>query len=578
MPTVAVEGGNRVSRPMILVVDSDALALDRIETELQRRWAGDFRVRCETTVADAQRVLARTADGHVPVALVMVAPTLADGEGVDVLRIVRAANPDAKRAFLMPWGAWGDENVASRVKAAMSVGEINYYVLKPWTSPDEFFNRSVAEYIQEWSRTDPDRPAEVIVIADQWAPRGHELRSALGRSGIPHVFYPRSSVGAVRVLLDAGLQDLDEDEVVVVMPALGGQVLRNPSNAEVARTFGINTSLDDGDREYDVVVVGAGPGGLAAAVYAASEGLKTLVVERESIGGQAGSSSLIRNYLGFQRGVSGAELTQRGFQQAWVFGTKFLMFDHAQSLSPHTGGTYRLSLATSGDVIAKAVVLASGVSYRRLEIPSLEALVGAGVFYGASVSEAHSLTGGHVCIVGAGNSAGQAALHLRRYAEQVTLVFRGDKLADSMSQYLVGEISASPNIDVVPQAEVVDGGGEGHLEVITLRERASGATRAIACNGLFVMIGAEPRTDWLPESLVRDSRGFVCTGRDVSTAAPDRSLPEPSIYETSLAGVFAVGDVRTGSIKRVASAVGEGSVVVQQIHQHLSRLAIDSKS
>lgn len=560
---------------MILAVDSDPRALDRIEAELQRRWSADFRVHCERTAADARRMLARAAADAIPVALVMVAPTLEDGDGIAVLEVVRAEHPDAKRTFLVPWGAWGDEDVARRVKAAMSVGAINYYVLKPWTSPDEFFHRSVAEYVQEWSRADPDRPAEVIVIADQWAPRGHELRSTLGRSGIPHAFYPRGSQPAERVLLDAGLQGADPGEVIVVMPALGGAVLRNPTNVDVARTFGINTALGD-DRDYDVVVVGAGPGGLAAAVYAASEGLKTLVVERESIGGQAGSSSLIRNYLGFQRGVSGSELTQRGFQQAWVFGAQFLMFDHAQSLVPQSDGTYRLSLATSGDVVAKAVVLASGVSYRRLEVPSLEALVGAGVFYGASVSEAHSLTGCHACIVGAGNSAGQAALHLRRYAERVTLVFRGERLEDSMSQYLVGEINASPNIEVVPQTEVVDGGGQGHLEVVTLRHRRSGDTRQIRSEGLFVMIGAEPRTDWLPESVVRDAHGFVCTGRDVSTAAPDRDATEPRMYETSLPGVFAVGDVRTGSIKRVAAAVGEGSVVVQQIHQHLSRLALAS--
>jgi thioredoxin reductase (NADPH) len=562
-----------VPRPIILAVDSDPSWLERVESELQRRWSMDFRVRGERTLAAARAELTRASEEGISVALVLTAPTLEDGSGVEILKLARALHADAKRAYLVRWGSWGDPEIAKTILAAMAVGDINYYVLKPWTSPDEYFNRSVSEFIQEWSRANPAREAEVVVIADQWAPRGHELRSALGRSGIPHAFYPRGTAEAERVLIEADVNDVAEDDVVVVMRALGGEVLINPSNVEVASTFGINTSLD-GERDYDVVVVGAGPGGLAAAVYAASEGLRTLVVERESIGGQAGSSSLIRNYLGFQRGVSGSELTQRGFQQAWVFGVKFLMFESASGLSPAPRGRYRLELENSGTIETSALVLASGVSYRRLGVEALEELVGAGVFYGASVSEAHAMTGYHVCIVGAGNSAGQAALHLRRYADRVTLAFRGKRLEDTMSQYLISEIEASPNIDVMPQTEVVDGGGEGHLTWIALRNRESGEVRRADTHGLFIMIGAEPRTEWLPDDLVRDEHGFICTGRDASATGGTAGGPEPGVYETSLPGVFAVGDVRSGSVKRVASAVGEGSVVIQQVHQHLTNLSL----
>ncbi len=561
-------------RPLILVVDGDPIWLDRVEGELGRRWSSDFRIRGERSIADAVRVLEEARAEQVRVAVVLVAPDLADGQGVDVLRLARRSHPDARRGLLIPWGAWGDATVAEQVLQAMSLGDINYYVLKPWSSPDELFHRTVAEFVQEWSRTDPMREAEVVVVADQWSPRGHELRSVLGRSGVPTAFHARGTTAADRLLMEAGLTGTS-GEAIVVMRALGGKVLIDPTNAEVADTFGINVTLGD-EREYDLAVIGAGPGGLATAVYAASEGLKTLVVERESIGGQAGSSSLIRNYLGFSRGIGGSELMQRGFQQAWVFGTKFLMFDSAKALAPRPDGTYTLALTNSGEVMARAVVLASGVSYRRLGVPALERLVGAGVYYGASVSEAHSLTGRRVCIVGAGNSAGQAALHLQRYAEHVTLSFRGASLADSMSQYLISEIASAPNIELAAGTEVVDGAGEEHLEGITLRERASGATRTLPVDGLFVMIGAEPRTEWLPPELRRDALGFVCTGRD----AEDGDLPpdanRPTLYETSLTGVFAVGDVRSGSVKRVAAAVGEGSVVVQQIHQHLAKLALSA--
>jgi len=289
-------------------------------------------------------------------------------------------------------------------------------------------------------------------------------------------------------------------------------------------------------------------------------------VERESLGGQAGASSLIRNYLGFSRGVTGAELAQRGYQQAWVFGAHFVVTREVLDVRVDTGG-FVASISEVGEIRARSVVLAIGVAYRRLDVPELQALAGAGVFYGGSVSEARAMAGRRAVVVGGGNSAGQAVLHLNRYAEHVTLVVRDSDLAEGMSQYLVDEITSSPRIDVRTTAEVVGGGGAGGLEHVSVRDRASGEMTSVSADGLFVMIGAEPRTEWLPKQIARDSRGYVLAGEAVrrEVAGHDRA---PLPFETSQKGIFAVGDVRSGSVKRVASAVGEGSVVVSQLHQY----------
>jgi thioredoxin reductase (NADPH) len=292
-----------------------------------------------------------------------------------------------------------------------------------------------------------------------------------------------------------------------------------------------------------------------------------LVVERESIGGQAGTSSLIRNYLGFSRGIRGSELAQRGYQQAWVFGAHFVLMRTAEKIEKRDGH-FVAEIGGVGEVTARAVVLATGVSYRRLDVPSLEKLMGTGVYYGASVSEAHGLKGLDACVVGGGNSAGQAVLHLARYCRQVTLVIRGKDLSASMSQYLIDAIDAAPNVTVRAFSEVVGGRGEGRLQEVTLRDRETGAEETLPANGLFVMIGAVPGTGWLPDEVGREEHGFVLTGSDAAADPLWREDRPPQPYETTVPGLFAIGDVRSGSVKRVASAVGEGSVVVSQIHTH----------
>ena len=554
------------ARPLLLAVGADPVQLDRIEAELQRGFGGDFRVRGEPTTADACRSLDRAHELGHRVAVVLVDADLPAEDRAQVFTRAREGHPDARRVLLIDWGAWADRATARAVLTAMAVGDINYYVLKPWARPDELFHRTVAEFVHEWSRSDVGRDREVVVVAGPLAPRGHAVRNLLSRNGIPSSFRDPSTAEG-RAVLEALGESVGDHDVLVWMPAVGGTVLRNPDDTEVAEAWGVHTTLVDDDHDFDVLVVGAGPAGLASAVYASSEGLRTLVVERESIGGQAGSSSLIRNYLGFSRGISGSELAQRGYQQAWVFGAHFLLMREVASLK-RAGDRFRADVPGVGEVTARAVVLASGVAYRRLGVPELEALSGSGVYYGASVSEAHALVGRHAVVVGGGNSAGQAVLHLARYCRLVTLVVRGADLDAGMSRYLVEAIEAAANVAVRHSSEIAGGGGEGRLERVTVRDRTTGAEEEVPADGLFVMIGAEPRTDWLPD-VTCDRFGFVVTGAELVEPDPEAPGRSPQPFETSVPGLFAVGDVRSGSVKRVASAVGEGSVVVSQVHRFL---------
>ena len=565
MPNPVLSG-----RPLLLAVNADPAQLDRIETELQRSFGGDFRVRGELDVADARRLLEGAHVRDDQVAVVLVDDSFPDDERAALFDLVRRLHPDARRALLVDWGAWADRASAQAILTAMAVGHINYYVLKPWIQRDELFHRTVAEFVQEWSRSAVSNLREVVVVAEPRSVRAYAISSLLTRNGVPHAFRDRDS--------DLGREVLDRTgsnraEVAVWMPALAGKTLVDPTDAEVVEAWGVPTTLGEHEREFDVLVVGGGPAGLATAVYGSSEGLTTLVVEKESIGGQAGSSSLIRNYLGFSRGISGAELAQRGYQQAWVFGAHFVLMREVDKLT-REGRVFVAHIAGVGTVRAKAVVVSTGVSYRRLGVESLEALSGKGVYYGANVTAAHALTGLHAVVVGGGNSAGQAALHLARYCERVTIVIRGEGLGESMSAYLVGAIDADPRVDVRTTTEVVAGEGDGRLDRVVLRDKTSGTEDTLRADGMFVMIGAEPRTDWLPEAVERDKHGFVLTGAD---AAGRGWLIErkPHPYETTVPGVFAVGDVRSGSVKRVASAVGEGSVVVSQLHQYFATVSHD---
>ena len=436
-----------------------------------------------------------------------------------------------------------------------------------WSGPGRHrtsvFHRSVTEQLGEWARSNLPGIEVVRVVGEEWAARSHELRELLGRNGIPFSFYPADSPEGQRLLEQGPGKALP----TVVM--FDGRVLADPSNAEVAEALGVLTKPGRG--RYDVTVIGAGPA-LAAAVYGASEGLSTVVVEPEAIGGQAGTSSLIRNYLGFPSGVSGGDLAVRAYTQAWSFGAEYVYGNPATSLRPE-GSELVVTVADGTEVRSRAVVVASGMAYRRLGIPALDALTGAGVFYGAAASEAKAVQGSEVFVVGGANSAGQAAVHLAKYAAQVTLLVRGRSLADSMSEYLIREIDAAPNIAVRCRVAVTGGAGQNRLESLTLTDLESSAAETVGAAALFVLIGAEPRTQWLPDTVRRDQSGFVITGTDLlddGRPAGDWPLRRlPMFLESSVPGVFAVGDVRYGSVKRVASAVGEGSIAIRLVHDYL---------
>ncbi len=535
--------------PLILAVDADGDSRARITNELQR-YARDYTVVCGAAPRAALTSLESLREEGVPVALVLAAQDLPELAGSEFLARVHAIHPHAKRALLIAWGGWGDEETAEAIRHAMAFGHIDYYVLRPTKPPDELFHRIVSEFLHEWTRANlAGGRREIALVADPWSKRGYELRNLLARNGVPHSFHPSDSAEGHRALDQAGLDAAQCP--VVLLP--GGDVLVDPTNAELARGYGVTTELEARE-PFDVAVVGAGPAGLAAAVYASSEGLRTLVVEREAIGGQAGSSSRIRNYLGFARGISGAELAQRAYQQAWVFGTTFLLMREVKAL--RTGdGRHALSISGGMDAETSSVVLAGGVTYRRLGIEELDELTGSGVFYGASPTDGQQFAGGRVFVIGGGNSAGQAAVHLSRYAAEVTLVVRGTTLGASMSEYLEREVASRPNVDVRLSTCVVAGSGDGRLERLDLDE--AGNVSTVPADALFVLIGAEPHTGWLPPEVRRDEHGFVVTGADFASSVP---------------GVFAIGDVRSQSVKRVASAVGEGSVAIQHVHRYLDDL------
>lgn len=560
---------------VLLVCARDAEHRAAVVEQLDERYSATYEVVSTATAAEAAAALRATAEQGRQVAVLLADDPGALEDGGTVFRLAADLFPEVRRGLLVEWGAWGDRDTAEQVLTLMAQGQIDYYVIRPWHSPDEYFHRTVTEFLVEWDRAIGLRPREVSVVGDPSTARSHEIRGLLARSGIPHGFLPSGTPEAHDRLVAAGVDPSSPSTLVLLHD---GRVLVEPGNAELVAAFGLSVDVPD-DAVVDLVVVGAGPAGLAAAVYASSEGLRTLVVERESIGGQAGSSSLIRNYLGFARGISGAELAQRAYQQAWVFGCSFAHSRAAVSLREDDDGLV-VGIEPGREVRARSVVLATGVAYRQLDVPDLLPYESAGLYYGASAFDAKGLRDRRAHVVGGGNSAGQAALHLARYACRVTLLVRGRTLAESMSTYLVDTLTAA-GVEVRFGAEVVGGGGSGHLDHVVVRDLATGEDATEPTDALFVLIGAMPRTQWLPATVLRDHWGYVLTGDDVLSEGGRRAWPHdeaPRPLETSVRGVFAVGDARRGSVKRVASAVGEGSVVVSSVHAHLARRDVRARS
>ncbi|QUH05386.1 FAD-dependent oxidoreductase [Saccharopolyspora erythraea] len=548
-----------MSGAVLVAVDEDPDALRAVERELRERYARHYRVLCVRSSHEARGYLDDLAATDDEVALVLSGQRLAGITASELLDHARRLHPHAKRGLLIGWGDWGDRATGEAIFDSIARGRIDHYVLRPSASPDELFHQAISSLLLEWAEARRASPYTIHVVAESWSGRAYELRERLGRCAIPHSFcLADSSEGRARVAEVGEGVDLP----VVIFP--DGKVLTDPTDAEIAMAAG--SPVNPERMEFDLVIVGAGPAGLSAAVYGASEGFSTLVVDEGGLGGQATSSSLIRNYLGFPRGISGRRLAQQAYDQAWVFGAKFAFMQRATALRREHDEHF-ITLSNSVRVRARAVLLATGASYRRLDVPALDALSGAGVFYGGPASEAPAMAGREVYVLGGGNSAGQAAVYLTRYARRVTLVIRARSLRAGMSHYLAREAEATPGLRIRLGSEIVGGGGTGRLEHLVLRDREDGSEETVCADGLFIVIGARPHTEWLPPEVARDERGFVLTGaglRDDRTWPLDR---DPLLLETSMPGVFAAGDVRSGSVKRVASAVGEGSVTIQLLHQ-----------
>lgn len=551
-----------MSLPVLLAFDEDRDALLILSAHLGARYREDYRVECLAEPDEALRLLTELADGGDDVALVLAGNGLweaGDGEG---LERIRRLHPHAKRALLVRPDAWTDQETSAAIRDSIALGQIDHYVIRPAPGLDEAFHQSVTSFLLEWARDRRLVPQTIHVVGEEWSGRAFELREVLESCSVPHAFCLADSDRGRELLGQAGTETALP---LIVLP--DGSTLGDPSDAEIAEVAGAPSDVSD--CVYDVVIVGAGPAGLSAAVYGASEGLDTLVVDSGGIGGQARSSSLIRNFLGFPKGISGSLLAEQAYEQASVFGASFLFMHHALSLA-QTGDGLELAVSDGKRVSARSVILATGARYRRLDVPELETLTGAGVFYGGAASEAHGLSGKKAFVIGGGNSAGQAALHLARYAREVTILVRGESLSTTMSHYLVREIEATPNVEVQTQTVVSGGGGEGQLERLVLRDTESGEEQAVAADALFVLIGARPYTDWLPPEISRDRRGFLWTGDELRGDDGWPLQRRPVALETSMPRVLAAGDVRQASVKRVASAVGEGSVAIQLVHELLS--------
>jgi thioredoxin reductase (NADPH) len=556
----AAEPVDRASRPILLTVDDDPSVSRAVARDLRRQYGADYRIVRADTGAEALELIREVVLRGEQVAAILADYRMPRMNGIDFLEQAMDLVPYARRALLT---AYADTDAAI---AAINVVDVDHYLLKPWEPPEEKLYPVVDDLIAGWQHAAHRVEHKIKILGHPWSPASYEVRDFLARNQVPYRWYNIADAEGQRLLVAAGAKATEAPVVITS----DGRPLVQPSLPELADAVGLNTQ-PVGDF-YDLVIVGSGPAGLGAAVYAASEGLKTVVVERAAAGGQAGQSARIENYLGFPDGVSGDQLTERARRQAQRFGAELLTARTVVGLAAK-GSARQVTFDDGSSVLAHAVVLASGVSYRHLEAAGAGDLVGRGVYYGSAVGQAQDCAGQHVIIVGGANSAGQAAVYFARHDAKVTLVVRGDSLERSMSSYLINQIKDIGTIDVRLNTSVLECGGEDHLECVTL-VNTDGSQEVVTAAHLFVFIGAAPLTEWLPPEVVRDTSGFVVTGPGLLTGGErpdgwdlDR---DPYLLESSIPGVFAAGDVRSQSVKRVASAVGEGALAVTLVHRYLA--------
>jgi len=555
-----------MAKPILLSVDDDSDVLRAIERDLRSQYGAEYRVIGSDSPAGALELLKQLKVRNDGVALLLADQRMPNMDGVGFLQEARQIYPEAKRALLT---AYADTKAAI---SAINQANIDYFFMKPWDPPAEHLYPQLNDLLDDWQAS--YRPAfeGIRVLGTRWSPRSYELRDFLARNHVPYQWIDvelSANDPETKRLLEA-LGPEASNLPVVLFP--DGTKLLESVPADVAQKVGLRTRAQTDF--YDLAIIGGGPAGLAAAVYGASEGLHTVMIEREAPGGQAGMSSRIENYLGFPAGLSGGDLARRAMVQAQRFGVEILS---QEAVGVRTEGPYRIiKFADNNEISCHALMIATGVQWRRLEAPGIDRLQGAGIYYGGGTTEALSCKGEIIYVVGGANSAGQAAMNFAKYAERVVILVRGDSLSSTMSQYLIDQINEMSNIQLWTHASVAEGHGESHLEEISVLCSDTGKVERVPASAMFIFIGALPRTDWLASVVERDERGFILTGPDLIRNGQrpkgwtlDR---DPFLLETNIAGIFAVGDVRHGSVKRVASGVGEGSVAVQFIHQYLSKV------
>jgi thioredoxin reductase (NADPH) len=553
-----------MAKPVILTVDDDPEVLQAVARDLRQEYGDRFRILRADSGAGALEALEQLKLRNQPVALFLVDQRMPQMSGVEFLEQALSMFPDAKRALLT---AYADTDAAIR---AINTTKIDYYLMKPWDPPQERLYPVLNDLLDDWQATFHPPFEGIRVIGNRWSPQSHQAKDFLARNQIPYQWMDIELSPEAQQLVEYA--DCDKLHLPLVLFPDGFSLMQ-PSNVQIAEKIGLQTQAEK--PFYDLIIIGGGPGGLAAAVYGASEGLRTVMIEREAPGGQAGTSSRIENYLGFPVGLSGGDLTRRAVTQARRFGVEILTPQEVTGI--RVEDPYRfVQLSSGSEISCHAIILALGVAWRRLNVPGLEKLTGAGVYYGAAQTEAMSCQGEEVYIIGGANSAGQAAMYFSKYAAHVTMLVRGDSLTKSMSQYLIDQIGETPNITVQTHSSVIEAKGETSLEALTIVNALTGETQTVPATSLFIFIGAQPRTDWLDGVVEKGDRGFILTGPDLQLNGRRPKgwtlEREPYLLETNIPGVFAVGDVRQGSVKRVASSVGEGSICVQFVHQYLSNV------